>query len=307
MEKQDLLTIALVTYNEEKNIQACIKSFCGIADRVLVLDNCSTDQTAELARQLGADVIESTLLVRDRIKWALSDSNITTKWVLFIDADERMTKESAKEFKRLCEQYADDKEVNGIVVKYRMNFLGKNLYHGGFSPLKKLRAFKPGTAYYETMDVDEHYILKSGKMVYMKNEFLHFDFKGLKLWIDKHSIYAERAAIDYRKKILQDETVTYRGLEKSAKIKRLLKYKIYYRLPSGFRAWCFYFYCYYLRLGFLDGREGKIFAFLHSYWYRFLIDSFIYENKIMGDDKKFNDPQIVSCSVLDEQQSSLPK
>jgi hypothetical protein len=50
-------------------------------------------------------------------------------------------------------------------------------------------------------------------------------------------------------------------------------------LPMGLRAWMFYFYSYYLRLGFLDGREGRIYTFLHAYWYRFLVDTMVFENE----------------------------
>lgn len=277
----DLLTIVIVTYNEEKNIAECIDSCEGIADKILIVDNYSTDGTVEIARSHGAEVVQSKLIVQDRIKWVLKGDTIKTKWVLFLDADERMTTESAKEFKELCAKNATDPRVNGIVVKYRHHFMGKDLYHGGFSPLKKLRAFKPGTAYYETADVDEHYVLKSGTMVYMKMDFLHKDYKGIKSWVDKHTVYAQRAAVDYVKKMKENETINYQGLETSAKIKRILKYKVYYKLPMGLRAWLFYFYCYYIRLGFLDGKEGKIYAFLHSYWYRFLVDTFIYSNELI--------------------------
>lgn len=280
-----LLTIAIVTYNEEKNIKKCITSCDGIADRILVLDNYSTDKTAEIAKQLGADVIQSKSCVRERIEYALSNENITSGWVLFLDADERMTPESAEEFKNLCEKYRNDSEVNGIVVRYRLHFMGKDLKHGGFSPLKKLRAFKPGTAYYENEKIDEHYILKTGKAVYMKTDFLHYDYKGIKQWVDKHTIYAQRAAEDYESKIQKNEPINYDGLELGAKIKRILKYKVYYKIPAGFRAWMFYVYCYYFRLGFLDGREGKIYAFLHSYWYRFMVDTFIYDNQLTNNEK----------------------
>lgn len=277
----DLLTIVIVTFNEEKNIAECIDSCEGIADRILVVDNYSTDETVSIAEMHGAEIIQSELIVRDRVKLVLEGNVIKTKWLLFLDADERMTPESVPEFKNLCERYADDKEINGIVVRYRLHFMGKDLYHGGFSPLKKLRAFKPGTAYYETADVDEHYVLKSGKMVYMKNDFLHYDYKGVKAWVDKHTVYAQRAAVDYVKKIEENEGVNYQGLETGARIKRILKYNVYYKLPMGLRAWLFFFYCYYLRLGFLDGKEGKIYAFLHSYWYRFLVDTFIYSNELV--------------------------
>ena len=276
-----LLTIVILTYNEEKNIRECISSCNGIADRILVIDNFSNDRTVEIAKELGADVEQSELLARERIAYALSGGIINTDWILFLDADERMTPESAQEFIGICRKYRNNPDITGIVVKYRLHFMGKDLKHGGFSPLKKLRAFKPGSAYYENADVDEHYILTIGKAVYMKNEFLHFDYKGIKPWVDKHTVYAQRAAVDYVKKIEESETVNYHGLETSAKIKRMLKYKIYYKLPMGVRAWMFYFYCYYLRLGFLDGKEGKIYAFLHSYWYRFLVDTFIYSDELV--------------------------
>ena len=66
-------------------------------------------------------------------------------------------------------------------------------------------------------------------------------------------------------------------LNKSAKIKRFIKFKIYYKLPLGTRAHLYYLYRYYFKLGFLDGKEGKIFAFMQAYWYRFLVDAKIYE------------------------------
>ena len=52
---------------------------------------------------------------------------------------------------------------------------------------------------------------------------------------------------------------------------------LYYKLPLGLRAHLYYIYRYYIKLGFLDGKEGKIYAFLQAYWYRFLVDAKIYE------------------------------
>ena len=53
----------------------------------------------------------------------------------------------------------------------------------------------------------------------------------------------------------------------------------YYRLPKFLRARLYFWYRYYIQLGFLDGKEGKIFFYLQSYWYRFLVDSKIYEQE----------------------------
>ena len=82
-----LLTIAIVTYNEEKNIRDCIMSCKDIADSILILDNYSTDRTVEIAKELGADVVQSKSHVRDRIAYALRDDVITSDWVLFLDAE----------------------------------------------------------------------------------------------------------------------------------------------------------------------------------------------------------------------------
>jgi hypothetical protein len=116
-------------------------------------------------------------------------------------------------------------------------------------------------------------------MVSMKSFLLHKDYKGLQAWSTKHVKYAGLAAEDYLKKQLCTEQVELDGLEFGAKIKRVMKYKVYYKLPSGLRARLFYIYRYYFRLGFLDGKEGKIFTYLHAYWYRFLVDALIYEKE----------------------------
>lgn len=64
--------------------------------------------------------------------------------------------------------------------------------------------------------------------------------------------------------------------------KTWFKMNFYYKLPMGLRAHIYYLYRYYIKLGFLDGKEGKIYAFLQAYWYRYLVDAKIYESKKMG-------------------------
>ena len=65
-------------------------------------------------------------------------------------------------------------------------------------------------------------------------------------------------------------------------MKRVVKNSEYYRLPKFFRAHLYFIYRYYIKLGFLDGPEGKIFHFLQAYWYRFLVDAKIYECEKKG-------------------------
>ena len=157
--------------------------------------------------------------------------------------------------------------------------MGKELYHGGVYPLVRLRVWKTGKGYMEKVELDEHIIVKEGNIAYMKNDILHTDYNGLLKWSTKHCEYALRAAKDYLKKSSGEEIVEEQGIAKGAKLKRFLKYKVYYKFPMGMRAHLLYIYQYYFRMGFLDGKEGKMYAFLHAYWYRYLVDSYIYEIK----------------------------
>ena len=113
----------------------------------------------------------------------------------------------------------------------------------------------------------------------MKNDLEHHDFKLLRDWIDKHNLYSEKEMEEFFKN--NNTKASHKLINPVAKVKRAMKNNIYYKLPIGIRAHLYYWYRYYLQLGFLDGKEGKIFCFLQAYWYRFLVDAKIYERKLM--------------------------
>ena len=270
------LTAIILTLNEEKNIRECIGSIQGLAKRIVVVDSFSTDNTVAIAKELGAEVLQHEFVNQaQQFIYALDALEIDTKWILRIDADERFTENSREELERLTSEHAED-DVNGIVVRFEVSFMGKALRHGGIYPFRKLIVFKKGCAYMEPRNMDEHIVLDCGRSIEMKNDCLHQDFKSLTAWIDKHNKYSSREVLDYFNRQNAQEGTALHG---SAKFKRFVKFKIYYKLPMGLRAKLYYWYRYYLKLGFLDGKEGKIFAFLQAYWYRFLVDAKIYEKK----------------------------
>ncbi|MCM3722106.1 glycosyltransferase family 2 protein [Solibacillus isronensis] len=269
------LTTIILTYNEELNIEECIKSVNNISKRIIVIDSFSNDRTVEIARKLGAEVIQNKFVNHAKqFKFGLDASNIDTQWIFRIDADERLTKESAEEIDRLCNQNKDT-DINGIIIRLEVNFLGKKLRHGGIYPIKVLRVFKHGIGNVEARNMDEHIILSHGKTMELKNDSLHNDYKDLSSWIDKHNKYSSREMMDYFENLSNTDNVE--NLNKSAKTKRIIKFKIYYKLPLGLRSLIYFIYRYFFKLGFLDGKEGLIFAVLQAFWYRFLVDSKIYE------------------------------
>lgn len=269
------LTAIILTYNEEKNIKRCIESLKYLAKRIVVIDSGSTDKTIQVAKELGAEVFyHQWENYAKQYIWGEKTAKISTKWIFRIDADERLTKESALEIEALCNQN-ENTDVNGLIIRFKVVFMGKELKHGGIYPFKKLLVYKAGVGYMENRNMDEHIVLKYGKSIEVKEDSMHYDYKDLSSWIDKHNKYSSREILDYfeNEKYMDNiEKINWK-----ARIKRFIKFKIYYKLPMGMRAHLYYIYRYYIRGGFLDGKEGKIFAFLQAYWYRFLVDAKIYE------------------------------
>jgi len=276
------LTTLILTYNEELNIRKCIKSVKRISKRIVVIDSFSDDETVAIAKSMGAEVYKHEFVnYSKQFKYGRKISNINTKWILRIDADERLTNESASEIEKICNENTNT-DVNGIVVRFEVNFLGRSLKHGGIYPFRKLLVFKKNYGYIEDKNMDEHIVLTEGKSVELKNDSIHEDFKDLTFWVDKHNKYASREMLDY----FNNDSKDIKKLASNARIRNIIKNKIYYKMPMGFRALIYFIYRYFFRLGFLDGKEGLIFAVLQGFWYRFLVDAKIYE---YNNFKKNND------------------
>lgn len=272
------ITAIILTRNEKDFIEDCIKSIQGVAKRIVVVDSFSDDNTVELAHKMGAEVHQHEFYnYSKQYKYAVEIANVQTKWILRIDADERLTPDSAEELNVLCDQN-DNTEVTGIILRFYNIFLGKPMYHGGMYPWKKLSVYKTGIGDIEDRNMDEHIVLSKGTTIEAKKDSKHLAFRGLTFFTNKCNWYSTREVMDY----FEQKKVN----DKNASFRTRLKMNVYYKLPMGFRAWLYYCYRYYLKVGFLDGKEGKIFCFLTAYWYRFLVDAKIYEHEKIGEEFK---------------------
>lgn len=278
------ITAIILTKNEAKNLPACIESIKDLVRRIVVIDSYSTDSTVEIAKALGAEVFQHTFENHSKqYKYGEHIAKIQTKWTFRIDADERISEEASREIKAICQR--DDPAITGIIVRFTVEFMGKQLKHGGIYPFRKLLIYKTGKGEIEERAMDEHIVLKEGNAIELKSDSYHHDFKGLTYWVDKHNSYSDREVQDYFR-TEQDTQDFGEGLDYTAKFKRWFKFRIYYKLPLGLRAHAYFWYRYYVKCGFLDGREGKIFCFLQAYWYRFLVDAKIYEKKKLTQEHK---------------------
>lgn len=274
------LTVIILTKNEEDNINKCIHSFKGIAKRFVIVDSYSTDKTKEICLNIkNVDFYENKFIDHaTQFNWALKNTNITTEWTMRMDADEEFTNELIDELMQKLE--ALDKSVTGIILKRRTYFMGRWIKHGAVYPTKLLRIFRSGKAYCEQKSMDEHIILKDGQYIEFDNDIIDNNTKDLEWWTHKHNWYSNKEVIDYyklREAVVADELKAANLFLDQASRKRWFKNKIYLKIPLFLRPKIYYIYRYYIKLGFLDGTEGKIYHFLQAYWYRFLVDAKIYE------------------------------
>lgn len=279
------ITAIILTKNEELNIERCINSILGLADRIVVVDSGSTDRTVEIAERLGAEIFSHPFEhYAAQFNWALDHVDVTTTWVYRIDADECVTPELKEEIREQCAAHRDD-DVNGFLMKHKLYFLGRFLTHGGVYPFLKITVFKPAFGRFENRAMGEHVVLSEGRTLTFEHDCLHYDCKDLTSFIEKHNSYATREVRDYfeRRRNLEGQANLYGVAENTKK----LRDGLYYRLPKFFRAWLYYVYRYYFRLGFLDGTPGRIYARIQAYMYRYMVDAKIYEQEIAGEGKRF--------------------
>ena len=276
-------TVIILTKNEETDIERCIRSVEGWVKRIAIVDSGSTDRTVEIAERLGVEIVRHEPFVDygRQFNWAIDNLRIKTTWVFRLDADEVITPELRKELEKELERHATD-DVSGFMMRYKVEFMGRYLMHGGFYPFQKITIFKYGKGRFEERAMGEHIVLSEGRCVYLRNDAIHHTLKTLDLYINKHNWYATREVQDYFDVRSGRENALLDGQPERAK---KLRDGLYYRLPMFLRAKLFFWYRYYLRLGFLDGTPGYIFAFLQAYWYRTLVDAKIYERNLNKDDK----------------------
>ncbi len=255
------ISVIILTLNEEANLEQCLKSVADLATEVIVVDSGSTDRTSVIAKNYGAKFVEHKDYKNQaqQFNWALGSLEMKGDWILKLDADEYLTPELAEEIKNVI---GSAPAVNGYYMKRRVYFMGRWMKHGGYYPIWFLRLWRKGKATMENKEMDEHAVLLDGRTANLEYDFVDDNNKGLSDWIAKHNDYSSREARD---------VISGHNFGE--------KRNFYYRLPPFLRAFLFFGYRYFLRLGFFDGKEGLMFHLLQCFWYRFLIDAKIYEQK----------------------------
>lgn len=277
------VTFIILTKNEAQNLPDCLASIRGFAARAVVVDSGSDDDTCEIARRMGAEVLVHPFENYARqFNWALDNANIATRWTFRLDADERLTPALIAELEALMASHEND-DVNGVTMEAWLYFMGRKIRHGCRNK-RKLMLFRTGVGRIEDRRMDEHTVLARGRSVSCRERFIHYDFKDMTHWIAKMNWYATREMQDYVEFAEGKASGLGRGGDAAISGTRRMKFGLYYRLPMFFRSWLLFVYFYVFRLGFLDGKEGFVYNYMYHRWYRALVDAKILEQR------KFNRP-----------------
>ncbi len=226
------LSVTIITLNEEKNIARAIKSVQGFAQEVLVVDSGSQDRTREIARELGACVLENPWRGYGQQK-NFAQLNATHDWILNIDADEEVSHELALEIQNTLERETD-MSVKGYLLPRLSYYLGRWIRHGGWYPNRQLRLANRQHSKWTEPDVHEECIVL-GAVKPLSADLLHYPFTDIQ----------DQILTNLRFSKLGSERLAKAGEEPSL---ALLIFK-----PIGKFLETFV-----LKMGFLDGIAGLI-------------------------------------------------
>lgn len=259
------IEVIIPVKNEAVNLPHALASVMQWADKVWVLDSESTDNTCEIAREAGAEVVVQPWLGYAKQKnWALDNLDLKADWIFILDADEAILPALRDELIAEASSPVEDVKHSACNINRYFIFLGKRIRHCGYYPSWNVRFFKRGKARYEEREVHEHMVV-DGSIKELQGHMEHWDRRGLELYMAKHNHYSTLEA----KEILQQEqnvnkTIDARFFGNAQQRRRWIKRHVYPKLPA---RWLFRFlWMYFLKLGFLDGMTGLRFClFISSY------------------------------------------
>jgi glycosyltransferase involved in cell wall biosynthesis len=245
------LSVVIITFNEEKNIGRCIDSVKKVADEIIVVDSCSTDKTAEIAKSKGADVILQPFLgYVEQKNMALEVAN--NDFVLSLDADEALD----KTLESSILEAKNDFNFKGYSMNRCTNYCGKFIRHGAWYPDKKLRLIDKKNAYWGGDNPHDKLILKyESPIKHLKGDILHYSYNSIEEHVQQNNKFSTISAETY--------------------FKRGKKTNVFKMIVHPF--WAF-FLGYILRGGFLDGFYGFVVA-LHVAHLSFLKHAKLYHKQ----------------------------
>lgn len=227
------ITSTIITYNEEKNIERCLKSLDWV-DEILVVDSFSTDNTVEICKNHNCKVIQTEWKGFGRTKKFAVD-NAEHDWILSIDADEEVTESLKMKLKGIL----NNPEHQGYKIKRHSFYLGKMIKYCGWNNDYPIRLFNRNSANFNDKEVHESVIV-NGKKLRVEEPLLHYTYPSISSHINKINRYSDISLSENNNNRSSILVSLLLGLNKFLKM-------------------------YFLKLGFLDGKVGFLLCINSSF------------------------------------------
>lgn len=245
------LSVAIITYNEEKNIGPCIESCLEMADEIVILDSVSTDKTEKISKSYP-----SVKFYKQKFKGHIEQKNDAIAlckydWILSLDADERVSpelKNSILNFK----QKEDDQIGNGFQVSRLTFHMGRFIRYSGWYPQYRYRIFRKGSAVWVGENPHD-YISIQGRGGKIQGDIIHYSFRDLTHQVNTINQFSSIVAFT-----------------------RQRKGKKFSLLRTIYKPFSKFMETYFFKFGFLDGFPGWVIA-VSSAYSTFLKDAKQYE------------------------------
>jgi glycosyltransferase involved in cell wall biosynthesis len=266
----------ILTYNSEATIGRTIESIRNLSDDIQVVDSYSSDQTREILRGYPVGFISHPFAnYAAQRNWAIENLPLRYDWELHLDADERISEQLSYELSYLKE-HDPPAGIHGYCVPRLVHFMGRPLRHGGMFPIWHMRLFRHGRGRCEDREYDQHFVV-AGKTGRLHGPIIDDIAMPLSEWVIRHNRWSD-AEVSELLKGARGGGLRARWTGNPLERKRRLR-NVYNRGPLFVRAVMLFLYRYFIRLGFLDGTEGLIFYFLQTFWFRFLVDAKLFEQR----------------------------
>jgi len=232
-----MISVSIITKNEEKNISRCLDSLSW-SDDIIIVDSGSTDKTLNICKKFQCKIIRTEWLGFGRTK-QIGVNHAKYDWVFSIDADEEVSKELSENIKSIVK----NSSYKGFFVKRKSFYLGRQINYSGWQNDFPLRLFNKKYGNFNSRDVHEKVVMRTSEISRLDLPIIHYPYNDIEAHLKKINLYTSLGSIELfnkRKKVLL----------------------IYPFLAAFFK----FLKTFIIKKGFLDGKEGLILSILSSFY-----------------------------------------
>jgi glycosyltransferase involved in cell wall biosynthesis len=230
------ISASIIVFNEEDNIRDLCESIKWV-DEIVIVDSFSSDRTKEIAAEYTSNIFDHEFKgYKDKHEFA--DSKTTGDWILWMDADERVTPELRSEIESLkqCDELPD-----GFEMPRRTWFAGRWIEHSGWYPDHQMRLYRKASSYWDGVAPHETARVK-GPVKRLKGHILH---------------HTKRDLSEYHRTIDSYTSFAASALQKSGRSSS--GFSMFVNSIAGFSR------SYFIKQGFRDGTQGLMIAMFTAY------------------------------------------